>query len=142
MRIADVEEDIDHELVSREQIDAKIHEVAARVSDDYRGKDPLLVAVLKGAVNTLVEFSQAMSIPVQIDFMSLSSYGSGTVSSGEITVRQDLSADVRGRHIVIVEDIVDSGRTLAWLVEELKRRGAASVEVFALKPSVYQGLQA
>lgn len=137
MRIADVEEDIDHELVSREQIDAKIHEVAARVSDDYRGKDPLLVAVLKGAVNTLVEFSQAMSIPVQIDFMSLSSYGSGTVSSGEITVRQDLSADVRGRHIVIVEDIVDSGRTLAWLVEELKRRGAASVEVFALlsKPS-------
>ncbi len=89
MRIADVEEDIDHELVSREQIDTKIHEVAARVSDDYRGKDPLLVAVLKGAVNTLVEFSQAMSIPVQIDFMSLSSYGSGTVSSGEITVRQD-----------------------------------------------------
>lgn len=137
MRIADVEEDIDHELVSREQIDAKIHEVAAQVSDDYRGKDPLLVAVLKGAVNTLVEFSQAMSIPVQIDFMSLSSYGSGTVSSGEITVRQGLSADVRGRHIVIVEDIVDSGRTLAWLVEELKRRGAASVEVFALlsKPS-------
>ena len=64
MRIADVEEDIDHELVSREQIDAKIHEVAARVSDDYRGKDPLLVAVLKGAVNTLVEFSQAMSIRV------------------------------------------------------------------------------
>ena len=107
------------------------------MSDDYRGKDPLLVAVLKGAVNTLVEFSQAMSIPVQIDFMSLSSYGSGTVSSGEITVRQDLSADVRGRHIVIVEDIVDSGRTLAWLVEELKRRGTASVEVFALlsKPS-------
>ena len=78
-----------------------------------------------------------MSIPVQIDFMSLSSYGSGTVSSGEVTVRQDLSADVRGRHILIVEDIVDSGRTLAWLVAELKRRGAASVEVFALlsKPS-------
>ena len=133
MRIADVEEDIDHELVSKEQIDAKIHEMAALASEDYRDKNPLLVAVLKGAVNTLVAFTQAMSIPVQIDFMSLSSYGSGTVSSGEVTVRQDLSADVRGRHILIVEDIVDSGRTLA----ELKRRGAASVEVFALlsKPS-------
>ena len=126
MRIADVEEDIDHELVSKEQIDAKIREMAALASEDYRDKNPLLVAVLKGAVNTLVAFTQAMSIPVQIDFMSLSSYGSGTVSSGEVTVRQDLSADVRGRHILIVEDIVDSGRTLAWLVAELKRRGAAS----------------
>ena len=118
MRIADVEEDIDHELVSKEQIDAKIHEMAALASEDYRDKNPLLVAVLKGAVNTLVAFTEAMSIPVQIDFMSLSS-------------------DVRGRHILIVEDIVDSGRTLAWLVAELKRRGAASVEVFALlsKPS-------
>ena len=121
MRIADVEEDIDHELVSKEQIDAKIHEMAALASEDYRDKNPLLVAVLKGAVNTLVAFTEAMS----------------TVSSGEVTVRQDLSADVRGRHILIVEDIVDSGRTLAWLVAELKRRGAASVEVFALlsKPS-------
>ena len=87
MRIADVEEDIDHELVSKEQIDAKIHEMAALASEDYRDKNPLLVAVLKGAVNTLVAFTQAMSIPVQIDFMSLSSYGSGTVSSGEVTVQ-------------------------------------------------------
>ena len=143
--------------VSKEQIDAKIHEMAALASEDYRDKNPLLVAVLKGAVNTLVAFTEAMSIPVQIDFMSLSSYGSGTVSSGEVTVRQDLSADVRGRHILIVEDIVDSGRTLAWLVAELKRRGAASVVGFGLdfderyrnldsiavlKPSVYQGVQA
>lgn len=70
-----------------------------------------------------------MSIPVQMDFMSLSSYGSGTESSGKITVRQDLSTDVRGRHVLIVEDIIDSGITLAWLVDELKRRGAASVEI-------------
>ena len=108
MRIADVEEDIDHELVSKEQIDAKIHEMAALASEDYRDKNPLLVAVLKGAVNTLVAFTQAMSIPVQIDFMSLSSYGSGTVSSGEVTVRQDLSADVRGRHILIVEELTSA----------------------------------
>ena len=110
--------------------------MAALASEDYRDKNPLLVAVLKGReyagrVHPCHEHS------VQIDFMSLSSHGSGTVSSGEVTVRQDLSADVRGRHILIVEDIVDSGRTLAWLVAELKRRGKASVEVFALlsKPS-------
>lgn len=132
MRIADVQDQIDHELVSRTQIDHKIQEVAARVSTDYAGKNPLFVAVLKGAVNTLAALSQAVSIPVQIDFMSLSSYGSGTQSSGSVTIRQDLSTDVRGRHILIVEDIVDSGRTLAWLSEELKRRGAASVEIFAL----------
>ncbi|MGN0108504.1 MAG: hypoxanthine phosphoribosyltransferase [Bifidobacterium sp.] len=137
MKIADVQDQIDHELISKADIQKKINEVAARVSEDYRDKNPLLVAVLKGAVNTIVAFSQAMSIPVQMDFMSLSSYGSGTSSSGTITVRQDLSTDVRGRNVLIVEDIVDSGRTLAWLVEELKRRGAQSVEVFALleKPS-------
>lgn len=137
MKIADVQDQIDHELISKAQIDSKIQEIAAQVSEEYRGKDLLLVAVLKGAVNTMVAFSQALSIPVDMDFMSLSSYGSGTTSSGEITVRQDLSTNVRGRHILIVEDIVDSGRTLAWLVDELKQRGAASVEVFALlqKPS-------
>lgn len=137
MKIADVQDQIDHELISKAQIDSKIAELAAQISEDYRGRDLLLVAVLKGAVNTLVAFSQALSIPVQMDFMSLSSYGDGTVSSGTVTVRQDLSVDVRGRHILIVEDIVDSGRTLAWLVDELKRRGAASVEVMALlqKPS-------
>ena len=137
MKIADVQDQIDHELISKAQIDSKIAELAAQVSEDYRGRDLLLVAVLKGAVNTLVAFSQALSIPVQMDFMSLSSYGDGTVSSGTVTVRQDLSVDVRGRHILIVEDIVDSGRTLAWLVDELKRRGAASVEGMALlqKPS-------
>lgn len=137
MKIADVQDQIDHELISKAQIDSKIQEIAAQVSEEYQGKDLLLVAVLKGAVNTMVAFSQALSIPVDMDFMSLSSYGSGTTSSGEITVRQDLSTNVRGRHILIVEDIVDSGRTLAWLVDELKQRGAASVEVFALlqKPS-------
>ena len=137
MQIADVQDEIDHELITKAQIAGKIHEVAAQVSKDYQGRDLLLVAVLKGAVNTIAAFSQALSIPVQMDFMSLSSYGSGTESSGTSAIRQDLSCDVRGRHILIVEDIVDSGRTLAWLVEELKRRGAASVEIFALleKPS-------
>lgn len=132
MQIADIQSDIDHELVSKDQIDAKIKSVAKQVSIDYAYNPPLLVAVLKGAVNTLTAFSQALSIPVQMDFMSLSSYGNGTESTGTITVRQDLSVDVRGRHILIVEDIVDSGRTLQWLMGELRDRGAASVEVFAL----------
>lgn len=132
MQIADIQSDIDHELVSKQQIDAKIKSVAKQVSIDYADEPPLLVAVLKGAVNTLTAFSQALSIPVQMDFMSLSSYGNGTESTGTITVRQDLSVDVRSRHILIVEDIVDSGRTLNWLMGELRDRGAASVEVFAL----------
>lgn len=132
MQISDVREDIDHELVSRHDIDAKIREVAATVSKDYADSCPLLVAVLKGAVNTLAIFSQTLSINSEMDFMSLSSYGAGTESSGTITVRQDLSTDVKGRHVLIVEDIIDSGYTLAWLVDELKKRGAASVEVFAL----------
>lgn len=137
MQIADIKSDIDHELVSKEQIESKIEEVAAQVSKDYQGKSLLLVAVLKGAVNTLTAFSQALSIPVEMDFMSLSSYGLGTQSTGTITIRQDLSTDVSGRDVLIVEDIVDSGNTLKWLVGDLKRRGAASVEVFALleKPS-------
>ena len=137
MQISDVQDEIDHELITKNQIASKIGEVAAQVSEDYRGVDLLLIAVLKGAVNTIAAFSQALSIPVQLDFMSLSSYGSGTESSGNITIRQDLSTDVRGRHILIVEDIVDSGHTLAWLKAELLRRSAASVEVFALleKPS-------
>ncbi|BDR55036.1 hypoxanthine phosphoribosyltransferase [Bombiscardovia apis] len=136
MRIADIESHIDHELVSKTQIAELISKVAAQVSRDYEGKDLLLLAVLKGAVNTLAALSQEISIPAQIDFMSLSSYGSGTQSSGTITVRKDLDCSVRGRHILIVEDIIDSGQTLRWLIDELKGRGAASVEVFALLDKV------
>ena len=132
MQISDVRDDIAEELISSQEISDKIQEVAAEVSADYAGKYPLLVAVLKGAVNTMSVFSQAVSIPVQIDFMSLSSNGSGTQSSGTKTVRQDLGCDVAGRDVLIVEDIIDSGLTLEWLIDELKRRGAASVEVFAL----------
>ncbi|WP_418968993.1 hypoxanthine phosphoribosyltransferase [Alloscardovia omnicolens] len=132
MQISDVRDDIADELISREEIHGKIKEVAAQVSEDYKNTYPLLVAVLKGAVNTMAIFSQEVSIPVQIDFMTLSSYGAGTESSGKITVRQDLGCDVAGRDVLIVEDIIDSGLTLEWLVKELKSRGAASVEVFAL----------
>ena len=134
MRIADIESHIDHELVSKQQIEDLIQKTAVRISKDYQGKDLMMVAVLKGAFNTLAAISQAVTIPVQIEFMSISSYPGQktTVSNGDITVRMDLGCDVRGRHILIVEDIIDSGYTLHWLVNELKSRGAASVEVFAL----------
>lgn len=120
MQIADIRDDIDYELISHEDLMKRIREVAKQVSEDYKNRNVLLVAVLKGAVNTLAVFSQELSINASMDFMSLSSYGSGTQTSGQITVREDLSTDVRGRDVLIVEDIVDSGRTLAWLVDELK----------------------
>ena len=132
MQIKDIQDDIDEELISHDALERRIVDVAAAVSRDYEGTNPLLIAVLKGAANVMVTFSQAMSIPLEIDYMSLSSYGSGTESSGKITVREDLTTDVAGRHVLIVEDIVDSGYTLNWLVGELNRRGAASVEIFAM----------
>lgn len=132
MQIADVRDDIEYELISHDELMQRIRQIAQQVSKDYQNRDVILVSVLKGAANLLAVFSQELSINVTIDFMSLSSYGSGTTSSGTITVCQDLSCDVRGRDILIVEDIVDSGRTLDWLVKELRRRGASSVNVFAL----------
>lgn len=132
MQIADIRDDIDYELITHEDLMKRIREVAKQVSEDYKNGNILLVAVLKGAVNTLAVFSQELSINAPMDFMSLSSYGSGTQTSGQIKVREDLSTDVRGLDVLIVEDIVDSGRTLAWLVDELKSRGANSVKVFAL----------
>ena len=100
MQIKDIQDDIDEELISHDALERRIVDVAAAVSRDYKGKNPLLIAVLKGAANVMVTFSQAMSIPLEIDYMSLSSYGSGTESSGKITVREDLTTDVAGRHVL------------------------------------------
>lgn len=133
MQASDVRTDITKVLLTREQIDHRLDEIAARISSDYRGDSQLLlISVLKGAVNTLVALTQRLSIQAPIDFMSLSSYGSGSESSGEVTVRSDLTTDVRGRDVLIVEDIVDSGYTLTWLTAELRRRGARSVRIMAL----------
>ncbi|BAR06486.1 hypoxanthine-guanine phosphoribosyltransferase [Scardovia inopinata] len=132
MQIKDVQDTIEEELISHDDLEEKIVQMAHRASEDYKGKNPLLVAVLKGAANVMTTFSQAMTIPVEIDYMSLSSYGSGTQSTGKVLVRHDLSTDIAGRHVLIVEDIIDSGFTLDWLVKEFKRRGAASVEIFAM----------
>lgn len=119
-------------LVTAEQIDQRIAELAAEIDVKYAGKDLLLVGVLKGAVMFMADLSRAIQIPVQMDWMAVSSYGSGTQSSGVVRILKDLDADILGRHILIVEDIIDSGLTLSWLISNLKARGAASVEIVAL----------
>lgn len=131
MDLAKVSDEITQVLVTEEQIESKIIELAAELDKKYAGKDVLLVGVLKGAVMFMADLSRAMQIPVQMDWMAVSSYGSGTVSSGVVRILKDLDADVLGRHVLIVEDIIDSGLTLSWLVSNLEARGAASVEIVA-----------
>jgi hypoxanthine phosphoribosyltransferase len=127
-----VANDITKVLVTPEQIHEKVVELAGALDKKYEGKDVLLVGVLKGAVMFMADISRAMQIPVQMDWMAVSSYGHGTQSSGVVRILKDLDADVLGRHVLIVEDIIDSGLTLSWLISNLKARGAASVEIVAL----------
>ena len=127
-----IRDDIARVLISEEQIQRRISELAAQITEDYRDKEPILVCILKGAVLFYSDLTRRIDTHISMDFMSVSSYGDGTVSSGKLTIRQDLSKSVEGRHVIIVEDIIDSGRTLDWLVNELKSRGAKSVEIFAL----------
>ena len=127
MDLSKVSDKITKVLVTEEQIDAKVAELAAQIDAKYAGKDVLLIGVLKGAVMFMADLSRAIQIPVQMDWMAVSSYGSGTVSSGVVRILKDLDADVLGRHVIIVEDIIDSGLTLSWLVSNLEARGAASV---------------
>ena len=124
--------DITKVLVTPEQIQVKIKELAAELDAHYADKGVLLVGVLKGAVMVMADLSRAMQIPVQMDWMAVSSYGHGTQSSGVVRILKDLDADLIGRHVLIVEDIIDSGLTLSWLVGNLQARGAASVEIVAL----------
>lgn len=132
MDLEKVSDQITKVLVTGEQIDARIKEMASELDAKYAGKELLLVGVLKGAVMVMADLSRAMQIPVTMDWMAVSSYGSGTQSSGVVRILKDLDADVLGRHVLIVEDIIDSGLTLSWLVSNLKARGAASVEIAAL----------
>ena len=111
---------------------ARIDELAQAVERDYAGRDLLLVGVLKGATVLLSDFSRALSRHIDIEWMAVSSYGSGTKSSGVVRILKDLDADITGRHVLVVEDILDSGLTLSWLVGNLRSRGAASVEVLTL----------
>ncbi|GAA0964213.1 hypoxanthine phosphoribosyltransferase [Frigoribacterium faeni] len=132
MELSDIESDLTSVLYTEEQIHAKIAEVARQVEVDYEGRDPLLVGVLKGAVMVMADFSRELKMSAAMDWMAVSSYGSGTKSSGVVRILKDLDTDLHGRDVIIVEDIIDSGLTLSWLLDNLRTRGAASVEIFAL----------
>ncbi|MFV0373679.1 hypoxanthine phosphoribosyltransferase [Microbacterium sp.] len=132
MRAADIADQLTEVLVTEEQIHEKLDDLAARVDADYRGKDLLLVGVLKGAVMVMADFARRLPGQVEMDWMAVSSYGVGTKSSGVVQIRKDLDTDLTGQHVLIVEDIIDSGLTLSWLLENFASRGAESVEVLAL----------
>jgi hypoxanthine phosphoribosyltransferase len=124
--------DLAQVLIGPEQLRSRVAELAAQIDADYAGRDVLLVGVLKGAVMVLADLARAMHLPVSMDWMAISSYGSGTKSSGVVRILKDLDADISGRHVLIVEDIVDSGLTLSWLVHNLQTRGPESVRVCVL----------
>lgn len=127
-----LEKDIEKTFYSEEEIQERVKALGAAISKDYEDKFPLVVGVLKGAVPFLADLVRAMNIHMEMDFMDVSSYGNATVSSGEVRILKDLSTVVEGRHILIVEDIVDSGRTLRYLVDLLKHRKAASVKIVTM----------
>ena len=124
--------DIEKVLIDEAALQARLAELAAQVDRDYEGRDVLLVGVLKGAVMVMADLARAMSIHLEMDWMAVSSYGSSTKSSGVVRILKDLDTDITGRHVLIVEDIIDSGLTLSWLMRNLNARGAASVEVLTM----------
>ena len=132
MDLAAVGTDVERVIVTEEQLRSKVAELAARIDVDYKGRDLLLVGVLKGAIMAMADLTRAMQRHIDMDWMAVSSYGSGTKSSGVVRILKDLDRDITGRNILIVEDIVDSGLTLSWLRANLMSRGAASVEILAI----------
>jgi hypoxanthine phosphoribosyltransferase len=131
-RSTHVPPEIERVLISEEQIAARVAELAAAVDAEYEGREVLLVGVLKGAVMFMADFARALKTPVAMEFMAVSSYGSATSSSGVVRILKDLDRDIEGQHVLVVEDIIDSGLTLSWLLRNLNSRGPASVGVVAL----------
>ena len=122
----------DQILLTEQQILERLGELAAQIEGDYEGKDLLLVGVLKGAVMVMADLARSLNRHVEMDWMAISSYGSGTKSSGVVRILKDLDTDINGRHVLVVEDIIDTGLTLSWLIANLKSRGPASVEIATL----------
>ncbi len=132
MDLAAVGTDVEKVIATEAELAAKIKELAALIDADYKDKQVLLVGVLKGAIMAMADLTRAMKTHIEMDWMAVSSYGSGTKSSGVVRILKDLDRDITGRHVLIVEDIVDSGLTLSWLKSNLLSRGAASVEILAI----------
>jgi hypoxanthine phosphoribosyltransferase len=130
--VQDMGQDLEKVLLSKEQIDTRLTEMAAEIDADYAGRELLLVGVLRGAVMVMADLSRKIHLPIEMDWMAVSSYGSGTKSSGVVRILKDLDTDLHGRDVLIVEDIIDSGLTLSWLLANLRSRGPASVEIATL----------
>lgn len=122
-------QDIKKILIEEKDLQAKVAELGAKITKDYRGKDLLIVCVLKGAVIFAGDLIRKIDLPLDIDFMAISSYGANTKSSGVVRIIKDLDMGIEGRHVLIVEDIIDSGLTLAYMIENLKSRGPESVKI-------------
>jgi hypoxanthine phosphoribosyltransferase len=132
MNIDDVPGDISEVLLTEEQIAERIATLARAIERDYAGQDLLLVGVLRGAVMVMADLARELRMHIEMDWMAVSSYGSGTQSSGVVRILKDLDTDIAGRKVLIVEDIIDSGLTLSWLLSNLRSRGPESVEICAL----------
>jgi hypoxanthine phosphoribosyltransferase len=130
--LATVGTDVEKIIATEEQLQSRIAELATQVDSDYKDKNVLLVGVLKGAIMAMADLTRAMQTHIEMDWMAVSSYGSGTKSSGVVRILKDLDRDITGRHVLIVEDIVDTGLTLSWLTSNLLSRGAASVEILTI----------
>src|SRR6202046_1267657 len=140
MDAADMGPALKEVLISAEQLSQRTAELAAQIDADYAGRELLLVGVLKGAVMVMADLARAMHMPVEMDWMAVSSYGSGTRSAGVVRILKDLDTDITGKDVLVVEDIVDSGLTLSWLVGNLRSRQPASLAVCAMlrKPTSAQ----
>ena len=126
------EDQIERVLIQSDEIQAKLRELGAQITEDYRGRDPLLVGVLKGAFIVMADLSRHIDLPLEFDFMAVSSYGAATLTSGVVRILKDLDHEIAGRNVLIVEDIVDSGLTLNYLIKNLRTRRPESLEVCAL----------
>ena len=124
-------------LLTEEEVNARINEIASKINEDYAGRPVHLICILKGGVFFTCELAKRLTVPVSLDFMSVSSYGSGTTTTGAVKINKDLSQDIAGRHVIIVEDILDSGVTLSYLKNYLEVRKPASITLVTLldKPS-------
>jgi hypoxanthine phosphoribosyltransferase len=128
----DMGPDLERVLLSRSELEEGIARLATEIDEEYDGRELLLVGVLKGALMVMADLSRALHSPATMDWMAISSYGAGTKSSGVVRILKDLDTDIAGRHVLVVEDIIDSGLTLSWLLSNLRSRHPASLEVCAL----------
>lgn len=127
-----LDKDMQEVLYSEEQLKARVAELGKQISEDYAGQEVMLLSVLRGAFVFMADLARAIDLPMTLDFMAVSSYGKGTSSSGQVQITKDLTEDISGRHVLIVEDILDSGNTLHYLLKVLEQRHPASMKVCTL----------